>query len=288
MSRAETSLLQHLAVNSVPYHDPLSRLDWNLLSREDYWLPPEAISLHGAQEFDALHEVSKKRLSHYEFVAFTQAGLWLEEIFMQRLGSSLWKAQTLAEHAYSLHEIREEAGHSLMFLQLMHTSGLHLPEALRPGPRFADFIGRHAPCDSMLFWLAVVVGEEVPDKLNRYVRHHADLVSPLIRDMCTLHVIDEARHLAHARDALERKLRTSGRLRRQLLTPLIKTLITQFVKAFYLPRAEIYELAGLNPGKKWRAIARASPARREFVSQCINPTLNFLKRHGFEVAEPAF
>jgi len=174
MAHAELSLLEQLSVNSCPYHDPLTHLDWSQLSCDDFWLPQSAMSLQGVADYEKLPDLTKKRLSHYEFIGFIQAGLWLESIFIERLGKNLRKTQALAEHAYYLHEIREEAGHSLMFLHLMEKSGLRLPDTWRQRPRFADFLGRHAPLNTTLFWLAVVVGEEVPDKLNRHVRVHAD------------------------------------------------------------------------------------------------------------------
>jgi hypothetical protein len=287
MAHADTPLLEQLNINSSPYRDPLTHLDWAQLSTSDYWLPPSAISLHGVEEFERLPEQSKRRLSQYEFVGFIQAGLWLESIFLERLGKSLKQPRGLAEYAYHLHEIREEAGHSLMFLRLMETSGLHLPGTWQKRPRFADFIGRHAPLNTTLFWLAVVLGEEIPDKLNRHVRVRGDAaLNPLIRQMCTLHVIDEARHIAHARSALETGLRHSSALRKRLLTPVINLLLKQFIGTFYLPRPEIYELAGLTPGRKWRQLARANPVRQEFISTCINPTLHLLREHGFKLATP--
>ena len=133
----------------------------------------------------------------------------------------------------------------------------------------------------------MTIGEEVPDKLNRYVRAHgSDCVDPLIRQMCTLHVIDEARHIAHARSALERSLVRTSTLHKTLLTPVINVLIRQFVTTFYLPQADVYELAGLNPGHQWREIARHNPARREFIQSCLNPSLNLLRGHGFPVKDP--
>jgi hypothetical protein len=287
MAHAEISLLEQLNTNSSPYHDPLNRLDWDALSADDWWLPQSAISLHDVPEFEELPELTRKRLSHYEFIGFIQAGLWLEGIFMERLGKNLKKTQALAEHAYYLHEIREEAGHSLMFLHLMQESGLRLPTNWLQRPRFADFLGRHSPVNSTLFWLAVVVGEEVPDKMNRHVRVHSDSsVNPLIRQMCTLHIIDEARHIAHARSALEASLKATGKLHKLLLTPIVSRLIKQFVRTFYVPRDEVYELAGLTPGRAWRDLARANPARLEFVAQCVNPTLHLLETHGFKLALP--
>ena len=288
MAHADLPLLEQLSINSSPYHDPLTHLDWSSLSTADYWLPQSAISLHGVPEFETLPEQTKKRLSQYEFIAFIQAGLWLEAIFVERLGKNLKKTHALAEHAYYLHEIREEAGHSLMFLKLMEKSSLTVPGIWQKRPRFADFMGRHAPVNTTLFWLAVVIGEEIPDKLNRQVRVYGDAtLNPLIKQMCTLHIIDEARHIAHARNALEASLKTSNKLQKWLLNPIANLLIKQFVHTFYLPQPEVYELAGLTPGLKWQLLARSNPARKAFIAQCVNPTLNMLQGHGFKLRVPA-
>lgn len=287
MAHAELSLLEQLSTNSSPYHDPLLRLNWDALDTAAYWLPPAAISLHGTREYDALPEATRIHLSQYEFTGFIQAGLWLEAIFIERLSRNLKHTQSAQELAYYLHEIREESGHSLMFLKLMEKGGLRLPGVWRNRPRMADFLGRHAPINTTLFWLAVTIGEEVPDKLNRYIRIHGETgVDPLIRQMCTLHVIDEARHIAHARSALDQSLARTSTLHKKLLTPVINLLIHQFVTTFYLPQTDVYELAGLNPGQQWREIARRNPARREFIQKCLNPSLNLLRGYGFAVKDP--
>lgn len=283
MTNADLPLLKQLSVNSEPYHDPLSRLNWDELNLQDYWLPPTALSLAGIPAFECQDEQIKRRLSQYEFVNFIQAGLWLEGLFVERLSKALKHTESLAEYAYALHEIREEAGHSLMFLKLMEKSGLHLPANCFQRPWLADFLGRHAPMHSRLFCLAVVIGEEVPDRLNRYVRANGDAVNPLIKDMCRLHIIDEARHIARARGELERKLEHAAPLTRKLLSAWVRTLIAQFVRAFYLPRADVYELAGLTPGHQWRSLAHNNPVRLKFVEQNIRPTLNLLARHGLLV-----
>lgn len=284
MPHADLPLLNQLSINSEPYHDPLARLNWNELSLDDYWLPPAALSLAGVPAFERQDEPVKRRLSQYEFVNFIQAGLWLEGVFVERLGKKLKRTGSSAEYAYCLHEIREEAGHSLMFLKLMDKSGLHLPARSFRRPWLADLLGRHAPMQSRLFCLAVVIGEEVPDRLNRFVRANDDALNPLIKEMCRLHIIDEARHIARARGELEVSLAHAAPLARKLLSPWVRALIAQLVNAFFLPRAEIYELAGLAPGRQWHLLARGNPVHQQFIAQCIGPTCNLLARHGLLVA----
>ncbi|MHB8744738.1 MAG: diiron oxygenase [Sulfuricaulis sp.] len=80
-------------------------------------MPPEAISLHSVPAFMALSESDRINLSHYEFLNFIEAGLWLEVMFMERIAYSMrhvsWNRAALK---YRLHEMREETGHGLMFL----------------------------------------------------------------------------------------------------------------------------------------------------------------------------
>lgn len=282
------SLLRQLAANSAPYRDPLSVIDWSGLDVAGYWLPPEALSLHGTPEFEALPESTRVRVSQYEFLGILQAALWLERIFMERVTRGLRGTASRPEYTYLLHELREEAGHSLMFLELVERSGLPLPESPGFSPaRLAEWLGRHGRLGSPLFWLAVVIGEEVPDKLNRVLRlSRSRAVNPVIRQMCALHVMDEARHIAFARSALEASISGAAPAARWLMRPVIDYLFREFVVAFYYPRALLYEMAGLAPGQAWCRRARANPGRREFIRQCVAPTRRLLDSHGFPVRFP--
>ncbi len=286
MPRADPALLAQLNATSEAYRDPLAEVDWARLSLADWWLPAPAVSLAGLPEFEALSEAARKRLSQLEFVHFLHAGLWLERIFMERLAATLHRTGSPLDYAAHLHEIREEAGHSLMFLKLMEQSGLHLPARAFRIPTLADWIGRHVPTGSALFWLAVTIGEELPDKFNRRIRAAGDAINPAVMRMCMLHMIDEARHIARARSVLDQGLRSLGPLRRALLAPVVGILLGEFVRTLFLPRAEIYELAGLAPGARWREAARTNPQRLEFMRQCVEPALTLLQSHGLSIRLP--
>jgi len=277
-------MLQQLSNNSAPYRDPLTSLDWPALDTRSYWLPPRAISICCLPEFATLNGDVKRRLSQYEFINVILCGLWLESIFIDRLGSALAGGLSAAERTFLLHEIREEAGHSLMFLKLIEASGLPMPERAWRRPRLTDAAGRLLPVTGPLFWLATALGEDIPDKFNRYLRQHGSgEVNPLIRQMCTLHIVDEARHVAYAREQLEMHLTRTGSLHRSCLNVALNLLLRQFVLRFYCPPAQFYELAGLTRGAWWRRAARANPQRREFIRERMAPTLRMLEHYGFAV-----
>ncbi|PZP62880.1 MAG: hypothetical protein DI596_03365 [Azospira oryzae] len=277
-------LVRHLSAASDPYRDPVARIRWEALSLEDYWLPREALSLFGLAQFDALDEATQRRLSHYEFLGVIRAGVWFEGLFMARLAQRLRRPLPLTRHLYLLRELREEAGHSLMFLTLMEKSGLVLPDRQRLLPRGAEWLGRWLPVDGPLFWLAVLIGEDVPDKLNRYVRQQPEgAVNPAIRDICLMHIIDEARHVAFARRTIEAGISDMRPAGRRLVTPILSRLLRIMAEAVFFPRAELYELAGLRPGRRWQAAARLNPRRREFVQRLLGPTVRLLQGYGFNV-----
>ena len=286
MTRADPALLAQLNATSEAYRDPLMEVDWARLSLEDWWLPGDAISLAGLPEYEALTEATRRRLSQYEFVHFLHVGLWLERIFMHRLAGALHGTGSALEYAAHLHEIREEAGHSLMFLKLMQQTGLHLPSRAFRIPRLADAIGRHAPLDSTLFWLAVTLGEELPDKFNRRIRAAGDGINPAVSRLCVLHMIDEARHIARARSVLDQGLQKIGPIRLSWLSALVSLLLGQFARTLFVPSEAIYELAGLAPGARWRRAAQSNPQRMEFMRQCVEPTLTLLRAHGLKIDLP--
>ena len=279
-------LAEQLSRNSEGYRDPVSRIHWDRLNTRQYWLPPEAISLHDVAEFMALPEADRMRLSHYEFLSFIEAGLWLEGMFMERIARSM--RQDVRNHAalkYRLHELREEAGHSLMFLELMERSGLSIPYRRHSDLRLANLFGRYAPLESLGFWMATVIGEDIPDRLNRYIRHNSREVCPTIVEMSTLHLIDEARHITYAREMVESRLAWLRDWQRPLLRLLLQKLLRQFIEVFYYPDARLYELAGLYPGGKWVDRARANGHRRQFMEHCLHPTLEIFRQRGFPLVE---
>lgn len=282
MSNFDAALLRELSENSARYRDPLALVDWSRLNMHDFWLPEAALSLHGSPEYEAIAPALRRRLSHYEFIHVVHCGLWLESIFLQRMAHRLRPGMPRAEHEYLLHELREETGHSLMFLRAVEASGLALPAGSWRPPRAASALGRFAPAGGGLFWLAMLIGEEVPDQFNRYVCGHADPVNPAIRQICAVHAADEARHIALARRSLEVASSGARGLRRGLLSTAARGLIGQMTRTFYYPPERFYELAGLGRGVGWRTLALRNPARRRFVAERLAPTLRVLELHGLE------
>jgi hypothetical protein len=265
------------------YCDPLTLIDWPQLDTPDAWLPQSALSLHGLPGFAAAGDEVKRRLSRYEFINVMYCGIWLESIFLQRVSRLLRPDMPRTENAHLLQELREETGHSLMFLRAIDAAGVELPQGSWRAPRAAAMLGRFAPAGSAVFWLAMLIGEHVSDSLNRHVCDTAIDVNPAVRQICMLHVVDEARHINHARGMLAAALSASGTARRVFLSTAARVLLWQMTSVFYYPPAGFYALAGLPGETDWRAAALRNPARRRFVAQQLVPTVQLLQSFGLDV-----
>ena len=270
------------------YRDPLTGIDWVQLGAQPRWLPDAALSLHGVPAFDALDAGVKQRLSQYEFINVMYCGLWLESIFLQRVSRLLLPGMPRGEHAHLLRELREETGHSLMFLRAIESGGVALPEGSWRAPRAAALLGRFAPARGALFWLAMLIGEQVSDSFNRYLCDESVEVNPAVRQISLLHAADEARHITHAQDMLAGMINGGGAFQRSaqhsILSAGARVLLWQMTSVFYTPPARFYQLAGLPEGIDWRAAALRNPARRQFIAQRLAPTRRMLQSLGLSIA----
>ena len=269
------------------YRDPLALIDWPQLAASDPWLQQSALSLHGLPEFDAVGADVRRRLARYEFVNVMYCGIWLESIFLQRVSRLLRPAMPRMENAHLLRELREETGHSLMFLSAIEAAGVTLPEGSWRAPRAAAMLGRFAPAGGPLFWLAMLIGEHVSDSFNHYVCETGGVEVNLgVRQISMLHVADEARHIDYARGMLAAALSTGGGARRAVLSAAARVLLWQMTSVFYYPPARFYTLAGLSHDIDWRAAALRNPARKRFVAQRLAPTVHLLQSFGLNVGDP--
>ncbi len=279
MPAVQTARLKQLSASSAGYRDPLQCIDWQSLDTAGCWLPDAALSLYGLPEYDALAPVVRRRLSQYEFINTLCCGLWLESLFLQRLAQELHSGMARAEYEYVLHQVREESGHSLMFLRVIEASGLPLPEGAWRCPALTGAVARRAPVKGDFFRLAMLIGEHVPDTFNRWLRRQAG-VHPVVAQICTVHVVDEARHIAYARSGLERPSPVCGAVKRRMLSVSARVLLARLARLFYFPSARFYELAGLDDGAAWRRKALANPARARFVEERLRPTAKLLGSYG--------
>ncbi|HSQ82365.1 MAG TPA: diiron oxygenase [Casimicrobiaceae bacterium] len=276
----------HLTAHTrVPYEDPLFQIDWDAVDRQCWWLPPDALSLAGVPQFEALPLAERQRLSHCEYLHLLQTGLWLEELFVERLALLAWRAGDADARAAYLREIREEAGHSLMFVELIRRSGIAVAPRQSAGVRAGHALGRWIPPGSALFWAMVVIGEELPNRLNRQLQRGVEDVtlSAVVFQIARIHSHDEALHAAFARRQCAEATQRLAPWRRALLSRVLAVAFGAFVRHVHYPPPSVYESAGLRPGGRWRTTALRNPVRQALARQTATPTLEFLRRIGWKL-----
>ncbi len=270
----------------IRYEDPLERIDWQGIDRECWWLPPQLLSLAGVPEFEQLTVRARQQVSHLEYVHLLEAGLWLESQFMGRLARLAHRSADVAHRARFLHEVREEAGHSLMFVELLQRSGYGAAGARGFGTRAVDLCGNLLSSRSALFWAMVVIGEELPDQLNRRLRRGVEeaTLSAVVYRIADIHTRDEAMHCAFAREQCRQSAARCPAWQRALLAPALSVAFDLYARYVYFPSAAIYARAGLAPARLWRVRALANVHRRTLVARMLRPTLEFLNRSGWRVS----
>jgi hypothetical protein len=278
--------VQLSANTTAPYEDPLFQIDWDAVDHQCWWLPPDALSLAGVPEFEALPLADRQRLSHCEYLHLLQTGLWLEALFVERLALLAWRTGDPHTRAAYLREIREEAGHSLMFVELIRRSGIALASPPQgAGVRLGHALGRWIPPGSALFWAMVVIGEELPNRLNRQLQRGIEDVtlSSVVFRIARIHSHDEAMHAALARRQCEEATRRLAPWRLAFLSRVLAPVFRAFTRHVHYPPQAVYETAGLRPPRHWRAAALRNPVRRSLAQQTVAPTLEFLRRIGWNL-----
>lgn len=276
-------LVEQLSRNSRPYRDPLARIDWDQLDRDSHWLPETALSLHGIESFETLPEPVHRALSQQEYLHFAGIDSWIKGLFMERLGRGMRRADhNTALTRYYLHELREQAGHVLMFLELQKRAVTVPYRNPAVSSRMLTLLTRYLPTDAPGYQLLMLIGIDLPDRVRRHLRQHRSEICPAVYDMANLQIIDATRHTAQARDAVDTLLRRAQR-RRPWMRVMLRLAFRRLVTLIFYPPAAVYERAGLKPGLQWQRAAHTSTERRRFVSDCTAPTRRLLAQSGFEL-----
>lgn len=164
-------------------------------------------------------------------------------------------------HRYALHEVIEEAEHSLMFQEFINRSGSD-PTPVSALEAFVDRrIARAGATFPELFFCCVLAGEQFIDHDNRaYLR--GDHQHPLLARIMQYHVTEEARHVHFAERFLDEHLPALSAPRRRFLEWLLPKVLRdaqrmmlspapQIVKRYGIPTQTLREAYG--PGSEHRA-----------------------------------
>lgn len=270
--------LEQLAVLGAEYHDPMAAIDWRSTDDVRPWLPPALLSLAGRAEQGSMSEDDLLRFSRVEFARLCAAGLWLEGLLISRVMRNGCLTTMPDEARVMLQEVREEAGHSLMFVEMIDRAGLGGVNLLGD-IRLLTWVAHRLTPEHPEFWAMVYIGESVTDTLAlKALREDGGAICPVARQVLQFHHRDEARHIAAAKAFLQERVHAMSPLRRRLFEMALKFLLRRFLRATLYPTEASLRAMGLpDPAGMVRAAA-GCPDRARLAAECAAPALRFIGR----------
>ena len=271
------ALAERLLSSSARHsYDPEVDIDWSAPVPTDKWgMQPERMSLYGTTLWEGLSEEQQIVLSAHEAASLASVGLWFEILLMQMMLRDLYDDEPTGAHMqYALTEVADECRHSTMFGKAIAHFGI---PAYGPQPRIHR-LGRlfNHLVRGPSAYASILVAEEMLDTWQREVIKD-ERIQPVTRMVSRIHVLEEARHMAFARDEVQRQM--PGLSRRQLLWHQTVTAQTSFMVARALVNPEVYRSVGIDPALG-RRTALGNPHYRDTMQWMGEKPLAFLREQG--------
>jgi hypothetical protein len=253
---------------------------------EDAWyMPPELMSLHGTDAYEALDDAQRRRLSLYELGNFFSLVLQGERPLVAGLSDRLYARSNNRDITEYLHHfLDEENKHMVMFGEFCHRYvGKVYPEKKISLPR------KYAKGEEdVAFFCKAMVVEELGDYYNLVIERD-ERIDPLVREINKWHHIDEARHLAFGRAYLaELFAKHSPQWSAEELAG-FRVWLAEYLRAswgdYYNPT--MYRDAGLADSYELRQMALAHPACAQHRQRVSAKLVAFFIKNGLLVEEPA-
>jgi hypothetical protein len=183
------------AASRKSYLNPYSRLQWpQVLDRDQWFMSPELISLHGTEIYEGLGDSGRKQLSFYEAVNFFSLNIHGEKALVEGLARRLYLRENEQISPYLHHFLDEENKHMVYFggFCSRYAKGVYPDRKMVFEREYAE--GE----EDFLFFTKVLIFEEIVDEHN--VRMAKDeRLAPIARDINLIHHEEETRHLAFGR-----------------------------------------------------------------------------------------
>jgi hypothetical protein len=252
--------------------DPAVEVDWAApLDPDKFFIPEHRVSLYGTSLWQGLSRAQRIELSKHEVASTASVGIWFEIVLMQLLTRHIYSKDPRSAHVhYALTELADECRHSMMFADMI--SKLDAP-AYGPGP-LAHNLARalKTVASGPEMFTGILLGEEILDTWQRELMKD-ESVQPLTRQVTTVHVIEEARHVRYAREELARQIAETPRA----LMPVTRFITARaaYVITTRLVHPGVYAAVGLDP-KQAAQVARHNPYRRESIRWAGSKLVEFL------------
>jgi hypothetical protein len=257
-------------------YDPDVDLDWDAPEVPGLWgMQPERMSLFGTPLWDRLSEEQRIELSKHEVASVASVGLWFEVLLMQILLKDVYRSDpTDPRTHFTLTEIADECRHTTMFGRSIGHFGVPAygprPQIRRLAKTF-PLIARGAGA-----YASILIGEEPVDRWQRE-QMNDERIQPMVRMVSRIHVLEEARHVAFARDELEKAVARIGRTERLVQQTVTAQAAYVMMRSLVHPR--VYAAVGIDPAEGRRA-ALGNPHYRATIAWMGEKVMPYLEEQG--------
>lgn len=220
------------AYEDVPWDDPSFAIDLDDPRLE----LPTSDPLGATDWYRAQSGPTRRRLGLHLVCTQLRVGMEFEAVLSEGL-LQLGRTLDLVDPArrYVLHEVIEEAQHTLMFRELILRAGLPT-RGLSAVERLHSYtVPKLARTFPEYFFFFVLGGEAPVDHLQRAELRRGDALHPLIERIMRIHVTEEARHLSFAEAFLRERVPRLSALRRAFLTIRIPIILGEMSKQMLVP-----------------------------------------------------
>ncbi|EFV11822.1 AurF N-oxygenase family protein [Segniliparus rugosus] len=247
----ELAAERRLQASADRYYDPEIDVDWDMPAQEGKWWGSRKFSFFtGTKLWERLTPEQRHEVIRHESGSLMITGILFEAALGVALYRDLMHTKIVDNRArYLLTEIGEEARHSTMFARIVEKMN---EGAVRPVRSFLPKAlltivpsGASLIVPGPMLYAAALMSEETFDQVQRSLVGDPD-VQPHIRFAMRIHVIEESRHMAFAKEEIARGMRESGPLTR-FLTRMTIANSTLVLPVLGVLNTGMYRAAGIHP-----------------------------------------
>ncbi|WP_028479657.1 diiron oxygenase [Nocardia sp. CNY236] len=212
--------LRLLSEGSVHRHfDPYKDVDWD---NPDYavdvgaerWILPSVNDMIAKHPWYQNLPIDQQiAIGKYRMANIVKVGQQLECVLIS--GMALYNYSVpngSPEFEYCTHEMIEEHNHNLMFQEMIDRIGMDV-RGLGWPLRELKFLGAlMASWFPNIFFMIVVAGEEPVDHVQKQLLRSSEDIHPIVRNVMSVHLAEEARHISFAHAFLKKHVSGSSRL----------------------------------------------------------------------------
>jgi hypothetical protein len=240
--------LETLSAGSVRRNfNPYGDIDWDspefaVTPNDERWILPATDPFGRHPWYQAQSKERQIEIGMWRQANVAKVGLHFESILIRGLMNyAFWVPNGSPEYRYCLHESVEECNHTLMFQEMVNRIGIDVPGM----PRMLKWLSQLIPLAAgplpVVFFFGVLAGEEPIDHIQKNVLREGKALHPIMERVMAIHVAEEARHISFAHEYLHKRVTSTGRFKRFVLSLHVPIIMRVLCQAIVVPPKAFWE-----------------------------------------------